>query len=209
LWHALGLWLKAAFRIREDGRHEAGRGGDIDEQNVIRATERWIERAVIGLNLCPFAAGVYRGGRVRCAVSSATTPQALLDDFAAAAADLASADSALLDTTLLVHPWVLGDFFEYNEFLGECERYLAETDLEGVLQVASFHPQYQFAGTAADDVENCTNRSPYPMLHLLREASVATAIDAFGDTEVIAERNIRTLQHLGHAGWQRLWEPLA
>jgi hypothetical protein len=100
---------------------------------------------------------------------------------------------------------VLADFTEYNDFLGICDSVVAEMNLEGELQVASFHPQYQFAGSQPDDIENYTNRSPYPMLHLLREASVERAVEAVGDTEEIYQRNIRTLRALGHAGWQRLW----
>jgi hypothetical protein len=118
---------------------------------------------------------------------------------------LASADPNDCETTLLIHPWVLADFVEYNDFLEVCDAAVAELDLEGELQVASFHPQYQFAGSQPDDIENYTNRSPFPMLHILREASVERAIAAVGDTEEISRRNIRTLRALGHAGWRRLW----
>jgi uncharacterized protein len=118
---------------------------------------------------------------------------------------LAAADPKDRETTLLIHPWVLADFIEYNDFLEVCEATVAELDLEGELQVASFHPQYQFAESQPDDIENYTNRSPYPMLHLLREASVERAVEAVGDGEEIYRRNIRTLRALGHAGWQRLW----
>ena len=160
---------------------------------------------MIGLNLCPFAENPYRGGRVRFHVSEQRSAAGLLQELRAELSMLAAADPKHCETTLLIHPWVLADFIEYNDFLEVCEAAVVELELEGELQVASFHPQYQFAGTQADDVENYTNRSPYPMLHLLREASVERAIAAVGDTEEIYRRNIRTLRALGIAGWQRLW----
>jgi uncharacterized protein len=160
---------------------------------------------VIGLNLCPFAEKPYRGRLVRFRVSEQRSAAGLLDDLQAELTQLASADPADCETTLLIHPWVLADFIEYNDFLGICDEVVLRLDLEGVLQVASFHPQYQFAGSQPEDIENCTNRSPYPMLHLLREASIERAIEAVGDTEEIYRRNIRTLRTLGRDGWNRLW----
>ena len=168
-------------------------------------TRRWLERSVIGLNLCPFAAGPYRDNRVRFCVSEQRTASGLLEELRAELIDLHAADPRCRETTLLIHPWVLGDFAEYNDFLEVCEGTVAELGLEGELQVASFHPQYQFADTQPEDIENFTNRSPYPMLHLLREASVERAVAAAGDPEEIYRRNIRTLRALGHSGWQRLW----
>jgi uncharacterized protein len=164
-----------------------------------------MEKSVIGLNLCPFAENPYRGNRVRFAVSEQRSAAGLLEDLRAELQALAAADPEDLETTLLIHPWVLADFIEYNDFLEVCDATVAELNLEGELQVASFHPQYQFAESQPDDIENYTNRSPYPMLHLLREASVERAVEAVGDTEEIYRRNIRTLRALGHAGWQRLW----
>jgi hypothetical protein len=175
----------------------------IDE--VISATKTWVERSVIGLNLCPFADNPYRSGRVRFCVSEQRSAAGLLEDLKSELTRLAAADPAQCETTLLIHPWVLSDFVEFNNFLEACDAAVAELDLEGELQVASFHPQYQFAGTQPDDIENYTNRSPYPTLHLLREASVERAVAAVGDTDEIYLRNIRTLRILGHAGWQRLW----
>jgi uncharacterized protein len=160
---------------------------------------------VIGLNLCPFAENPYRSERVRFHVSEQRSAAGLLEDLRSELTRLALAEPANCETTLLIHPWVLADFVEYNDFLGICDEVVLGLDLEGVLQVASFHPQYQFAGTQPDDIENYTNRSPYPMLHLLREGSVERAIEAVGDTEEIYRRNIRTLRALGHAGWKRLW----
>jgi hypothetical protein len=177
----------------------------ISNEEVIASTRRWLERSVIGLNLCPFADSVYRGGRVRFRVSEQRTASALLEELREELNGLQAADPAQCETTLLIHPWVLADFIEYNDFLEVCEATIAELDLEGELQVASFHPRYQFAGTQSEDIENYTNRSPYPMLHLLREASIERAIAAVPDTDEIYLRNIRTLRDLGHAGWQRLW----
>ena len=164
-----------------------------------------MERSVIGLNLCPFAEGVYRGGRLRIRVSESRTASGLLAELRSEMTGLHQADPLQCETTLLVHPWVLADFIEYNEFLDVCEAAVIELELEGELQVASFHPQYQFAGTAPTDIENYTNRSPYPMLHLLREASVDRAVAAVPDTGEIYRRNSRTLREMGHAGWERLW----
>jgi hypothetical protein len=164
-----------------------------------------LEKAVIGLNLCPFADNAYRGGRVLFQVSEQRSAAGLLEDLRASLIALQASDPAQCETALLIHPWVLTDFIEYNEFLEVCDATVADLELEGELQVASFHPQYQFADTQPQDIENCTNRSPYPMLHLLRESSVERAIAAVGDTDQIYLRNIRTLRQLGHAGWQRLW----
>jgi uncharacterized protein len=172
---------------------------------IIAATRRWLERSVIGLNLCPFAESVYRGGRVRFQVSEQTTAAGLVQDLIAELTGLHAADPLLCETALLIHPWVLADFVEYNDFLDVCEATVAELGLEGELQVASFHPHYQFAGTQSQDIENYTNRSPFPMLHLLRESSVERAVAAVPDTDEIYRRNIRTLRGLGHEGWQRLW----
>jgi hypothetical protein len=142
---------------------------------------------------------------VRFIVSEQRSAAGLLDDLRTELQALAAADPKDRETTLLIHPWVLVDFIEYNDFLEVCEATVAQLNLEGELQVASFHPQYQFAESQPDDIENYTNRSPYPMLHLLREASVERAVEAVGDSEEIYRRNIRTLRALGHAGWQRLW----
>jgi uncharacterized protein len=200
--------MKRAIRILELGeirlRAVAGRL-PITTEEIIAATRRWLERAVIGLNLCPFAESVYRGERVRFSVSEQRSASGLLDEFRLELAALSSADPGHIETTLLIHPWVLTDFLEYNDFLDVCEAAIADGGLEGELQVASFHPQYQFAGTKPEDIENYTNRSPYPMLHVLREASVERAVATMPDTAEIYRRNIRTLRTLGQEGWQRLW----
>lgn len=177
---------------------------------VIADTRRWVDRAVIGLNLCPFAKAVQAKGQVRCVVSPATDTARLQADLADELRLLAATPADEVDTCLLVHPHVLGDFLDYNDFLDLADATVQALGLEGVIQVASFHPAYQFAGTGPDDLENFTNRSPYPTLHLLREASVERAVAAFPDAADVYERNIATLQALGLDGWARLFdEPAA
>lgn len=167
-------------------------------------TRHWLEQAVIGLNLCPFAKAVHSRGQIRWVLSAARTPEALLADLVAELQVLAAADPAAIDTTLIVHPQVLADFLDFNDFLDVADAALEELGLDGVLQVASFHPLFQFEGTAADDMGNCSNRAPWPTLHLLREDSVERAVQAFPAAEAIFEHNIQTLQALGADGWQRL-----
>ncbi|WP_047197929.1 DUF1415 domain-containing protein [Caldimonas brevitalea] len=176
----------------------------VDADAVVAATRRWVERAVIGLNLCPFAKAVQVKQQIRYVVSAATATDALLDDLCAELQHLAEVDPQQTDTTLLIHPGVLHDFLEFNDFLGIAEVALQQLGLEGVLQIADFHPQYRFADSGPDDVENCTNRSPYPTLHLLRESSIDRAVEAFPEAEAIYEANMRTLRRLGHEGWVRL-----
>jgi hypothetical protein len=174
------------------------------DEEVVTATRAWLERAVIGLNLCPFAKAVHVKDQIRYTVSAAQTPEELLTDLVIELRILQAADAAKIDTTLLVHPHVLGDFLDYNDFLELAEAAVAAEGLEGEIQVASFHPRYQFAGTRPEDIENCSNRSPYPTLHLLREESMARAVAAFPDASQIFERNIETLRRLGKDGWRRL-----
>jgi hypothetical protein len=176
------------------------------DHDPIADTRRWLERAVIGLNLCPFAKAVYVRDQVRFVLSDATEPAQLLETLGEELARLRDADPEAIDTTLIVHPHVLQDFLDYTDFLDEADGLVEVMELEGVLQVASFHPRYQFADSAADDVENCTNRSPYPTLHLLREESVSRAVAAFPDPGVIVERNVETLRKLGADGWRTLLE---
>ncbi len=177
-----------------------------DGDEIIGATRRWLERSVIGLGLCPFAESVYKGQRVRFCVSRERFAPALLKELRAELLFLKRHDPRVCETTLLIHPWALGDFIEYNDFLEVCDAALAELGLVGEMQIASFHPQYQFAGTQASDIENHTNRSPYPMLHLLREASIERALAGVPDPEEIYRRNVRTLRALGHEGWKALWK---
>ena len=174
------------------------------EPDYLADTRRWLDRAVIGLNLCPFAKAVVAKEQVRFVLSDATTPEALLAELGEELALLRDTDPATTDTTLIVHPFVLQDFLDYNDFLDRAEDALDAHGYAGTLQIASFHPNYQFAGTAPDDPGNATNRSPYPTLHLLREEGVARAAEAFPEAEAIYERNIETMERLGNAGWAAL-----
>lgn len=171
----------------------------------IEETRAWLERAVIGLNLCPFAKAVHTKGQIRWVLSAATEPAELLGELVRELQFLATADPQAVDTTLIVHPQVLQDFADFNDFQDVADAQVAEMGLEGVLQVASFHPQFQFAGEPADDIGHFTNRSPYPTLHLLREDSIERAVEAFPQAESIYERNIQTLRELGQDGWKGLF----
>ena len=175
-----------------------------DTADIVRLTKAWLEHAVIGLNLCPFAKSVYVKEQIDYRLCNATEPDQLLDALKTALQDLVDTDPEVIDTTLLIHPWVLQDFFEYNNFLDRADNLLDKAGLNGVIQIASFHPQYQFADTTPDDITNSTNRSPYPMLHLLREDSLTKAIDAVPEAATIFERNMETLRNLGSDGWQQL-----
>jgi uncharacterized protein len=176
-----------------------------NDHSIITQTQTWLTRAVIGLQLCPFAKAVHLKSQIRYAVSHDTTPEALLLTLTQELSRLAQANPFIEETTLLIHPWVLSDFLDYNDFLDRADLALHALELQGVLQIASFHPQYQFAGTQASDIENYTNRSPFPTLHLLREASVEEAMKNFDGADAIVQRNIATLQRLGLDGWRKLW----
>ena len=174
------------------------------QNRMVQDTLLWLERAVIGLNLCPFAKAVYVKGQEHCTVSQATNLEALRDDLLQALKDLVAHEPAERDTTLLIIQNLLQDFVDYNDFLNVADDCLLALDLEGEIQIASFHPQYQFAGTDEDDITNFTNRSPYPTLHLIREASIDRAVAAFPDAEDIFEANMATMNQLGLQGWQDL-----
>ncbi len=171
----------------------------------VAATRRWLERAVIGLNLCPFAKAVYNKRQIRYAVTAARSADELLAELAHELAHLARVNPAEIDTTLLIHPLVMTDFIEYQFFLAEANALIKNLGLDGVLQIASLHPAYEFAGSATDDIDNYTNRAPYPTLHLLREASIDRAVAAFPDAAEIFEKNIATMRWLSHQGWRKLW----
>ena len=175
------------------------------DETTISETRKWLERAVIGLNLCPFAKAVLVRQQIRWVVSHAESEAGLLEQLKGELLVLAGADERHFETTLLIHPAVLTDFLQYNSFLARAERALEKQGLEGVLQIASFHPDYCFSGSRPDDVSNNSNRSPYPMLHLLREESIERAVQAFPDSARIYERNIATLNELGVEGWNNLW----
>ncbi|WP_027800449.1 DUF1415 domain-containing protein [Paraburkholderia dilworthii] len=171
---------------------------------VVATTRHWLTEAVIGLNLCPFAKAVHVKGQIRYAVSDATDLEGALADLEIELKTLAAADPTALDTTLLILPQTLGEFLQYNDALFFAERMLEQLRLTGIIQIASFHPFYQFEGTEPDDIENYTNRAPYPIFHLLREDSIERAVQAFPDAEEIYERNQETLRRIGLAGWNKL-----
>ncbi|MEO8059402.1 MAG: DUF1415 domain-containing protein [Burkholderiales bacterium] len=172
--------------------------------DVAAETLAWVTRAVVGLNLCPFAKAPLVKGQIRCVVSEAGDGRALLAVLRGELELLAQARPEKIETTLVVHPRVFVDFAEFNDFLDEADQLLDAMDLTGVIQLASFHPQYRFAGTEENDMGNATNRSPYPTLHLLREESVERAVDAFPEAEAIFEANVRALEALGPEGWAEL-----
>ena len=176
---------------------------------AIAETRAWVRRAVIGLNLCPFARAVDVKDQIRYVFSDAPDAKTLLATLVIELQRLADTDPEVVDTTMVVHPRVFTDFEDFNDFLELADAAVEDLDLDGVLQVASFHPRFQFADTEPDDVTNATNRSPYPTLHLLREESVDRAVAAFPEAEAIFERNMATLEKLGPAGWaavRQSWE---
>jgi len=174
------------------------------ERTAIEDTQKWLLEAVVGLNLCPFAKSVVVKDMVRYRVCASDKPADLLAMLREELQHLAEADPDKLDTTLLIAPNALPDFLDFNDFLADCDDVLMDLELDGVLQVADFHPHYQFGGTEVDDIENFTNRTPYPTLHLLREASIDKAVEAYPDASLIFERNIEVLNKLGHEGWTKL-----
>jgi hypothetical protein len=171
-------------------------------EKVQQETQFWLEKAVIGLNLCPFAKSVHVNNRLRYVVSQADSPEALLRELAHELLSLMRADPDEIETTLLIHPRVLTDFLDFNDFIGAADALVEDLELDGTLQIASFHPDYQFGGTEPDDVSNYTNRSPYPTLHLLRESSIERATETMADTDAIYEANMQTLERIGLEGWQ-------
>jgi len=176
---------------------------------AIAETRAWVRRAVIGLNLCPFARAVDAKDQIRYVFSDATDPETLLATLVVELQRLADTDPDVVDTTMVIHPRVFADFEDFNDFLELADAAVEDLDLDGVLQVASFHPHFQFADTEPDDITNATNRSPYPTLHLLREESVDRAVAAFPEAEAIFERNMATLEKLGPQGWaavKKSWE---
>lgn len=160
-------------------------------------TRRWIETFVIGLNLCPFARKVFVDDTIRYAVSAASETEELLNDLTRELRHLVDRPITEVETAILIHPGVFQDFLDYNDFLSDADELLESLGLTGVVQIASFHPQYQFAGTSPDAVENDTNRSPYPMLHLLREESITKVAGDPAALDAIPARNVETLRALG------------
>ncbi len=176
----------------------------MNHEEVVAATREWIEKAVIGLNLCPFAKSVYVKNQVRIVVSDARHIDAFLEDLDRELDYLAEVDPEETDTTLLIHPTLFPDFLDFNDVHQIADEAVVEHELDGVIQIASFHPKYQFEGTEPDDITNYTNRAPFPTLHLIREDSLDKAVEAFPEAETIYERNIETMKKLGIAGWLAL-----
>lgn len=174
------------------------------QEVIITEMRRWLEKAVIGLNLCPFAKSVYIKNQVRFVVSNSDSTEALQAELAAELSKLKETEPSKVDTVLLIHPYVLNNFLDFNDFLDVAEMTVEALGLEGEFQVASFHPEYQFADAEPDDISNYTNRAPYPTLHLLRESSIDRAVEAFPDAADIFERNIETMRQLGKKGWEDL-----
>lgn len=174
------------------------------DEEVLTQTRHWLEKAVIGLNLCPFAKAVYVKNQVRLVVSHARHADDLLEELDRELDLLVATPAGEIDTTLLIHPTLFDDFLDFNDFLEVAEDVVDEHGLEGVVQLASFHPRFQFEGTEPDDISNYTNRAPFAILHLLREDSVERAVQAFPEAESIFQDNISTLEKLGHPGWQAL-----
>ena len=172
-----------------------------DSTEILESMRHWLVRAVIGLNLCPFAKSVHVKGQIRYAISQATSLEAALTELEHELRTLEATDADVIDTTLLILPQAFEDFAEFNDALYLADHLVRQLGLEGTLQIASFHPHYQFEGSAPADIENYTNRAPYPVLHLLRETSIERAVDAVPDAADIYERNQATLRRLGHAGW--------
>lgn len=185
---------------------EDDHNADVADEEVIAATRQWIERVVIGLNLCPFAKLPFSRGAIGYCVSKAGSVEQLRGDLRDALFSLVAADPIECETLLVIHPHVLEDFLDYNDFLDDADALLVELKLDGVIQVASFHPRYQFAGTPDDAPENNSNRSPFPTLHLLRESSVERAVESAVDVDAIPQNNIECLQLLGNAGWRKLMD---
>lgn len=174
------------------------------EEQVLEKTRDWLEKAVIGLNLCPFAKAVYVKNQVRLVVSKARHADDLLEELDRELDLLVATPAEEIDTALLIHPTLFEDFLDFNDFLEVADGVVDEHELEGVIQLASFHPQFQFDGTEPDDISNYTNRAPFAILHLLREESVDKAVEAFPEADAIFEQNIATLEKLGHRGWKAL-----
>ena len=176
----------------------------LDIDTVSEHTKQWLEKAVIGLNLCPFAKAPHVKNLVRIVVSEARHLDGFLEDLDRELQLLGNTPASELETTLLVHPTLFPDFETFNQILEIADDAVVENELEGIVQIAPFHPDFQFEGTETDDISNYTNRSPYPTLHLIREDSIAKAAEAFPDASAIFARNIALLEKMGHEGWDKL-----
>ena len=178
----------------------------MNHADIVAATQTWLEKAVIGLNLCPFAKAVHVKQQIRYVVSEAANARDLHSDLLREVQFLRNTAPDKIETTLLIHPNVLTDFLDFNDYLDVADALLEELNVDGVLQIASFHPDYQFAGTKPYDIENYTNRAPFPILHILREASITRVVDSYPDTDDIYLNNKETLKKLGKVGWSKLFD---
>ena len=183
----------------------SGASSACDAEAIHADTQRWLERAVIGLNLCPFAKSVFVKKQIRYALTAASTADELLAELEHELNLLAATAASEIDTTLLIHPLAMRNFIDFHFFLAEVDALIRNLEFDGVFQVASLHPQYEFAGSEPEDIANYTNRSPYPTLHLLRESSIDRAVAAFPQAETIFERNIATMESMGIAGWRKIF----
>lgn len=176
-----------------------------NEEEILTKTKEWILKSVIGLNLCPFAKPTFQSNTIRYVVSSSKTQKELLKHLESELTILKEADPVITETTLLIHPYVLDDFLDQNDFLDDADLLLSQLDLEGFIQIANFHPYFQFAETTKDDITNFVGRAPFPTLHLLREDSISKVVDSHPNIDSIFENNRKTLKKLGHEGWKKLW----
>jgi hypothetical protein len=170
--------------------------------SVEAGIRNWLERGVLGLNLCPFARRPYEAGQVRIAVSEAATEDALVGEVETELHRLAQTEPAALETTLLAVPGHFDDFLDFNDYLDVIDALLVALEYEGRFQVVGFHPDYRFGDAPTDDPAHATNRSPVPVLHLLREDSVERAVAELDDPDAIYRRNVERLRSLGLEGWQ-------
>jgi len=177
-----------------------------NNEDIVRSVRMWVNTFVVEMNLCPFAKYEMLNNRVRFATTSAITEEQLLMTLQEEL-ELLNGDPSV-ETTLLIHAHVLQNFGDYNQFLSYADKLLSEMGLEGIYQIASFHPDYQFGGTNPDDAENYTNRSPYPILHLIREASLERAIEEYPNVDQVPIRNVALMDSLGQTKLQSLFESL-
>lgn len=169
-------------------------------EEIIKQTTDWLNSVVIGLNLCPFAAKPFKNKNIRLALSHATDDEGIIKDLEAEIERLniynTKNNSGYIETTVLIIPNSLSDFFDYNQFLDRAENLIKQQNLTGIYQIASFHPNYQFGGTLPEDAENLTNRSPYPILHIIREESIEMVLSKFPNADKIPTNNINTVENL-------------
>lgn len=174
------------------------------QQQQLELSKQWVEKVVVGLNLCPFAKPVIKANGLRYALTQSVADDALIAFFLAELELISNADEVTIATSLVIYPNALGDFYDYLDFLAQCEELLVRAGLSGEFQVASFHPDYLFAGVGEEDVSHWTNRSPFPMLHIIREAQMSRVLANHPNPDSIPERNIELLREMGKEAILRL-----